>query len=590
MDILNFKKALTGVMLLGLTSSVLAENTQQWGHRALKLQSSLDLEAPLANSTWVGTHNSFANPQDDSAVDYNQAYSLEGQLDKGVRELVFDVHLFWNGKVNAKEELYLCHNNKNNYCGDHITGRRKLSYALDDIKQWLNKDGNSSQVVLLKLEMSDHARRNINKVEKKILNSMGSYVYRPDATNSHGDLDGNTGCTALPVSTMTKKQVLDAGKNVIIFNTHSCISDGGFNDLAFYGDDNLQNANTTDKLDGWDATKHNTVMSRVKDAKTLLGILGDSGEAKMKPNNVAKWMRSGANILEMYGFDGGDTWGWGNFGPVQAENMVWSWALKEPNDYQGEEDCALINSSGKMNDRNCEEYKPFACYTASNEWIVTNASKHWYSGFETCKAEGGVFRVPVNLRELDALNAKIRNTKGAGTNVWVNYSDTLMEGQWISNPTWAEYYGRYWKKFSSIGGNRGASFDDFDLLKLDLYRNKRKVTKVRMSAGNRVDKIGFEYDDGHKVSHGGNGFDRSLDLNDPNEYIKLAVVCSKSYNGSNRIFYVRLTTNKNKALEGGRREGSCKNFNAPNGYEVFAMHGHAGNELDALGFYYRRVN
>lgn len=576
MTIPSIKKVLTAAVLVGLTSSAMAETTEEWGHRVLNLQANLDLTVPLAQSMWVGTHNSFANPQNDSLWDYNQPYSLDNQLSKGVRELVFDVHWY-------NSQMVVCHNNSNEACLDGTTGNRKLTNSLDDIKQWLNKDENRNQVIMLKIEMTDAARRNINKIESKIEGSMGSYVYGPNVESTHGDLNSSTGCTALPSSTLTKKDVLDAGKNVIIYNTHGCISDGGFNDLSFYGDNNLDNENAVYKLEAWSDSKSATVMSRVKDAMTRdKSYMTTATNVKMQPNNVEDWMRAGLNIFELYGFDANDSrWNKDGEQTIQAEHMVWSWNNKEPNDYGSGEDCAMITSNGKMNDWVCSNQIAYACYTATTGWTKTVATGKWSDGAAACSNEGSVFSVPTNLVELDKLN-----TVRGSDYVWVNYSDAVIEDEWIANTPANWLNDNDNEKSTLLGGSGGSAFDDFDLLKRDLYRNNRKITKINMSAGSRVDKVGFEYSDGHSVSHGGNGYDRSLTINQSNEYISKVEVCTSKKNGSYRIFYLRFETNYGDALSGGSRTGTCKTH-SKSGYEVFAMYGREGGELDAVGFYLR---
>lgn len=581
MSISTVKKALSVAVLLGLSAPVMAETTEEWGRRVLELQANLDAEVPLAKSLWVGTHNSFANPENDSMIDYNHRYSLKNQLRRGVRELVFDVHWYM-------DQMVLCHNNLTEDCLEGTTGNRKLSNSLDDIKEWLNEANNKDQVVLLKLEMTDKARRNINKIEHKILGNLGSYVFRADSVGSHGDLNSSTGCTAIPSGSLTKKQVLDAGKNVIIFNTHSCISDGGFNNLVFYGDNNLEDVNDVSKLQGWSGSKQATVISRAKDAMTRDRELSTTNNVKMKPSNVADWMRAGLNIFETYGYDASNSsWNAEQESPIQAEHMVWSWNTKEPNNYNGNEDCAMVTANGKLNDWVCSNTIAYACQDEFDNWLVTDTQGAWSGGFAACAAQNATFRVPTSLIELDALNTEIARAKGAGTYVWVNYADTKIEGEWLANKTESYLSARDWKSISQLGGSGGSSFDDKYIMQYDLYRTKRKVTKISMSAGNRVDKIGFNYSDGHSVSHGGNGFDRYLTLGS-NEYISKVKVCSDNYNGSNRIHYLQFVTNYGNSVQGGTSKGTCRTTYASSGYEIFAMFGRSGNELDAVGFYQRR--
>src|SRR3990167_11298028 len=85
-----------------------------WIEKALKLQREIDLNAPLNEATFIGTHNSYnskfyANPV--RYIDPNQLLSITDQLETGIRSLEFDVH--WTTNKNLLKDLLLCHAGSN---------------------------------------------------------------------------------------------------------------------------------------------------------------------------------------------------------------------------------------------------------------------------------------------------------------------------------------------------------------------------------------------------------------------------------------------------------------------------------------------
>jgi len=579
--------ALAASMTSLLSAEAHAETVRNWGIRALNIQTHIDDDAPLARTTWVGTHNSFANHSDDNLLDYNQFTSLKGQLDWGVREIVLDVH-YWN------DEVRVCHNNTQyEACVDGVTGNRQLAHALDDINGWIKAD-HLATVILLKLSLADSARHNINKVEQVLSSHIGSFIYRTDRNSSHGDLNASTGCTRLPASSLTKRTVLSAGKNIIVFTSESCISNGGFNDLTFYADTAVDDVNTHTEVSG--ATNKNSVMFRAKDAITSKGKLGNSpyNGGLMMPSTVGQWLSEGLNIFEMYGFGATDSsWNTGATStgvpietPVQPQHMVWSWKSTQPAGGVATYDCATIaRQDGRLSTGPCEgiNYR-HACYNAgTGQWSLSATAGDFWAGFNACPS-GSKFYVPYNALERDRLKAAM--TQAGVDFAFVNYTDKVMEGHWIANSSNADYLtSRYWYKSDAKGGSGGSAFDDSEQLVLDLYRTKRQITKVEIAAGNRVDKVRLTYSDGRQVSWGSNDPSTSRTL-PSDEYLTSAYVCVKSYNGSDRVFYLKFTTNKGNTISGGKQEGTCTTASSA-GKELFAMHGRSGAAIDKLGFYFR---
>ena len=430
-----FKKIVGAGLLTLLCTNAVAESQVEWAERALTIQNSLDNDAPLAQSTWVGTHNSFGNADDDNLMDFNQSSSLKEQMDQGVRELVFDLHY-------DSSAIRMCHNNITSYgeCIDGITGNRKFYKGLEDIRDWIN-DGNDDQVILLKLELASDAKSNINKVEKKIDGKIYDYVYRTELTDTHGDY-GKDGCTEIETATLTKSKVLNAGKNIILFTSENCIGDNGFNDMTFYSGDNIDDENSVANLEDWSSSKKNTVMSRNKDGTTRDGQLGNSS-ANMHPSDAHDYMLAGLNIFEMYGYGAsGSSWKVNGEYPIGPEDMVWSWS---ENNYEpsGTGDCAQLSSSDdRFVDTSCSGEFYAACRKlvesdgsrAINKWAITTQKTTLANADTLCLQENSgdyFFATPRNAMELQELNNARSEAALSSENIWLNYQ--LTSGKWVAD-------------------------------------------------------------------------------------------------------------------------------------------------------------
>ena len=412
--------AMTCLSCLAMMPQAYAETQNEWSARALELQASIDLNAPFTQTTWVGTHNSTSNPEDDNMVDYNQKYSLKHQLEMGVRELVFDIHWDWGA-------LRVCHNNvtKHAECSDGTTGNRKLKNALDDINDWI-KDGHNDQVILLKLEFGSDVKENINKLEKKLEGQIGNNLYRPDDTNYLGDA-GSNDCTNLPANTLTKADILATGANVIAYTSNNCVSDGSFNRTTFYDHDSswVEDVNSASKLDEkWNVNKHLSVMARAKDGATQDGYLGDD-DVKMHENNIMEFMEAGLNIVEVYGFGGGDAWRHDGEDPVGPEDVVWSWSESS---YQPEtsDNCAVLQSSDdRMASNDCSGTFAVACRDTGGDylWAITPMAYELSIAEEACSELGSEFSFasPMNAKDMKALRDARDDAGQSNESIWVNY-------------------------------------------------------------------------------------------------------------------------------------------------------------------------
>ncbi|MCP4133127.1 MAG: hypothetical protein GY754_19325 [bacterium] len=419
--------------MISVSLSAIVESTDEWAMRALNIQAGVDNDAPLSETTWAGTHNSYANADDDNFLDLNQGMSLTDQLNSGIRELVFDVYYSGDAIFNIGKALRMCHGT----CEKNVSGWRKLKYGLNDIRQWL-ENGNPDQVVILKLELGSSAKKKLNKVEDKIEDCIGDYVYRTTNVSNYGEL-GNNNCTELPSGSLTKSKILSAGKNIIVLYTGSCLGDGGLNKNIFYGGSSVDDVSSVNDLESLSSAYKNTTLMRTKDAATKQGTFG-SDSVKMKPGNVADFMNAGLNIFEVYGFnaDGSDWKKEGEY-PVGAVDLVWSWdqAGYEPN---GTGDYAMVKSdTGRFRDALGSETMHAACRRLVNadgsrayaDWKITGTRVTVAEAENSCISEFNgeyFFAAPRNKIELDSL-AAARNEAGfSDEDIWINY--TYESGSW----------------------------------------------------------------------------------------------------------------------------------------------------------------
>lgn len=563
-------------------SAAQADSGDAWAVRVLPLQHQIDVKLPLSDALWLGTHNSFDNADDDSFVDYNQTMSLTSQLNKGVRQIGFDLH-YAAGDNLLDEAVRLCHNNSNYHpeCSS-VTGDRKAAYGFEDIRQWV-QNGHQDQVVILRLDLADSARHNLNKVEDVIANQLGGLIYRPAARSDHGNLNASTGCTGISPG-LRKRDVLAAGKNVILLTAQSCQSDGGFNDVVFY-----ESASNQTVKEPADITSSG-VIYRAVDAHTRNSILepeSNTKPLKIKPSNVRQWLEQGLNVFELYGYGAtGDNWIKDGTYPVQAKDMVWSWAEGQPSN-GSDEDCAVMGNDGRFADETCSQVYAFAC-RSGGDWRISSAWGGFNQGKGICSQEGGVFDVPQSAGELKALNQQ-KAAQGLAK-VWVAYHDQNLEGVWQANATLKPhaYSGQYGHD------SNGGAFNDSDELIQDLYADQyRRVTQVFMRDGNRVDQVGLVYANGEQVAHGGDGGTKHGLILAADEYITSYRICADSQSSkdiSYRIYYLKLISNKGHSISGGEYRGDCSDGSFPAGYGLFGFVGRDGAGVDRLGFISRRMN
>jgi endonuclease/exonuclease/phosphatase family metal-dependent hydrolase len=132
-----------------------------------------------------------------------------------------------------------------------------------------------------------------------------------------------------------------------------------------------------------------------------------------------------------------------------------------------------------------------------------------------------------------------------------------------------------------FGGPHGDYFNDIDRVPAG-----GRPTTVALRAGSRVDQLSLTLGDGTTLSHGGTGGSPKALTLGAAEYLVSAYLCAAEYNGHNRIFYARFTTNLGNTLSGGGPTSNCVTRTAPPGWQIAGFHGRAGDEVDKIGFIY----
>ncbi len=562
------------ILVIGPSASR-ADTGVEWGKRALKIQNQIDFATPFHNTFWVGTHNSFNARDWGYTTDPNQKRKPQDQLESGAIELTYDI--YWSAG-----EMKLCHG----ACGASDKTFRK---GLDEIRDFL--DEHPEAVVMLKLEVTGSAiDGKWSKLENQLEGAIGARIYTPEIAGL------STGCQTLNPSSITKQEILERGKNLIVIVTpepkHGCPSDNGWNKLVFTGfklvDTSISPQTTktaykfthpkdaadckTKKEDGvWD-------MQRVHDGRTWNGVGSGDDVNALTPSSYEGYMQAGLNIFELFNFngEGSNT----KYPFLKPQDLVWSFRSSEPS---GDGDCAVAEHDGRFNDVSCDGQRYFACLNqTTNTWKIAIEKQPFASGNSVCSRYGGTFAVPVNPYEADKLKTELAKLS-PDIDVWVNYQDLSIEGQWVANSSDRLPYVRV----DAAGGSGGGAFDDFGQMKVDLYRRTpRRVTAVILRSGARVDAVGLTYSDGKTISHGGSGgSERTLSLA-ANERVITYERCYKKHNGKDRIFYLKLVTDKGNTLSGGEHTGTCSSGTYSDEH-LFGFIGRSGENVDALGFYFR---
>ena len=381
-------------LAMSATPSVQADSISDfqnsWAGKAMAHQRKLDRYSPMIDNNIQGTHNSYnseAYRDIDSYIDPQQKVSIYDQLRLGARFLELDVH--WTTYAdgwpwNWRQQLLLCHGTQSNGtdwgCG--LTDR-KLTKGMDEIKNWLNE--NPNEVLILYIE--DYSEGHHQDLFNQINDRIGSKIY------------SSGGCVDVP-DTLTKDQVLNAGKQVILWKDKGCANYGPLYNMAFSGLGNIGRIWEDATTNGWFAGLFN------------------GGVDRLSTSEIREAYATGANIINLDDMVANDS---------RLKAGIWSWGENEPNN-SNNEDCAHQRSDGRWNDNQCSNTYFYACqHNGDNSWAISNYDGTWSGGSQACSDLGDYrFSVPTNSLE----NERLKAARGGLDSVWLNYNDSASEGEW----------------------------------------------------------------------------------------------------------------------------------------------------------------
>lgn len=377
-----------------------------WTSHALRLQRELQADLPLNQLTVLGGHNAFNNSTDGYLFP-NQQYSITDQLRLGARALALDVH--WYNRT-----MRLCHGQ-----GDH-TGcaplDRPFHLIVEELNQWLRKAENSQEVVFL--DMETYTDGHEADLVAPINTYLADLVYRP---------------SMMPAGRLpTLNEIRASGKRLVI----SGGNDGGSNlfILSFAGWPGWPSSyvknfvaspcgyNVNGGFSAIDPT-YNGVAVRysVSEDSTVYGPFWN-GPAESGVISNDKLRELTACHITGVSLD--------QITPDKIQHAVWSWDGGEPNNWNNE-DCAEMWGNGRWNDAACGNVRRYACRNNANpaDWRLSSGSGDWANGVNQCAREFAGYRFDVPRTGYE--NQKLK-TVAQGQSVWLNLSDSAVEGVWAS--------------------------------------------------------------------------------------------------------------------------------------------------------------
>ena len=181
--------------------------------------------------------------------------------------------------------------------------------------------------------------------------------------------------------------------------------------------------------------------------------------------------------------------------------------------------------------------------------------------------------VTLNATSYSNEHAKFLDSNG----LMLSDMDPIRTGlSWTENPSY--------QASDDFGGTGGTAFNDISAIP-----GSAAVSALSLSTGNRVDNIGLTLSGGTTFAHGGTGGTPATLALGSGEYPVSLYACQASYNGDNRLFYAKWTTNLGRTLSGGTTTSDCTTFTAPSGYEISGFFGRSGSEVDKLGVFYTKA-
>jgi hypothetical protein len=390
-----------------------------WEHGAHRWQRKLQRNLPLFHNSLIYSHNTFNSDAYATAlryVDPNHIYSIFDQLRLEARWIELDIHWFFSMQGWPWEwgmQPLLCHSeNAQLGCSAYD---KPLPDALKEVRGFI--DQNRDELVVIKLEdyLGDAEKLSALRHMKAIL---GDLVYMPS-----GD------CTVLPIG-MTPGEVLDAGKNIVIYNTKGC-SPGDWSRWVF-----IQGAATSSQsLQNFAAFPNcrrpainqpgllpeKTLYSYQEDRTKLNALYGEP-DPLIDAATVKELTECAINLI---GVDMLGPWD----GRLAA--AVWSWDVGKPENPVAVNRCALQNDKGRWQDESCANIHAFACRAIDGSWYVTQRQDRQENGAIVCGAETtGTYRFSTPLTPYENMQLAVKAKEANSGQTWINYGTHRASGIW----------------------------------------------------------------------------------------------------------------------------------------------------------------
>lgn len=390
---------------------------RSWEKKAHGLQRTLEKDMPLKDSLWMHTHNSYNSSVYTTAFSYidpNQKISINDQLRIDIRAIELDIHWYFSMEGWPWEwgnAVLLCHGGQGS--SPHLgcsSYDRKFSKGISEVNSFIR--ANPEEVIILYLE--DHLDGRHQDALNTIKASFGDLIYRPT---------GN--CQNAPVD-LTRAAVRAARKNIIVWSG-GC-GTGEWQSWVYNKNNGTNEENTSQFKPYPDcgsakmtASHYADGITRFYEDKTNLSAWFGGGSGSTTATNIPEMLKCGVNMVGM-----------DKLTPTDGRMVagVYSWDTNQPDDYAGNEDCAVQRSSGRWNDVNCGTSYKFACkHTTTDAWAISTSSGAFNSGSAACTGLGTyTFSVPRNSEQ----NYKLVEAKAAAgvAEVYMNYADRVTEGAW----------------------------------------------------------------------------------------------------------------------------------------------------------------
>ncbi|KAB8254916.1 Endonuclease/exonuclease/phosphatase [Aspergillus pseudonomiae] len=136
-----------------------------------------------------------------------------------------------------------------------------------------------------------------------------------------------------------------------------------------------------------------------------------------------------------------------------------------------------------------------------------------------------------------------------------------------------------------FGGPHGNWFNDLSSVPSS-STGENKPSKIILRGENRVDSVGLALTSGQTYTHGGTGGTAAELTLAEDEYWTQAKLCQDKYDNHTRIFYLLATTSAGNTVSTGKTTADCKEFTAPDAWQIVGFYGRDGDEVDELGFIY----